>query len=410
MITTVAGIIAEFNPLHAGHIRLTEEIRRALGVHTAVICCMSGDYVQRGDLAVVRRESRAKAAVMSGVDLVLELPFPWSISSAEGFAEGGVSLLLATGLTDTLVFGSESGNLSAIQQAASILLREDFSAALRRELSAGISFPAARQRALERLSCPELSATLSHPNDILGVEYCKALLRHRSTVTPMAVVRQGAGHGEPFIMPETVLPSAVSIRVLLRAGQSQAALARMAPAMQICFREEIQSGRAPVFYEPLERAVLTRLRSMNREDFRAFDDGNEGLYNRFYTAAQHSVSIRSVLEQVKTRRYPAARIRRMLLRIFLNLKTSQIPPEPLYLRPLAMNRTGQLLLSEMKRTASLPILTKPADVRKLSPACQELLTMEAKAADLYTLAYPDLSAAHCGTLWKQSPFILPADR
>ena len=124
------GIITEYNPLHRGHLRLVETVRRKLGEDAAIVCCMSGDFVQRGDFAVVRRQSRAKAAVMSGADLVLELPLFQSVSSAEGFAEGGVSLLLATGVVDTIAFGSERGNTDALQEAAAVLLRENFSAAL----------------------------------------------------------------------------------------------------------------------------------------------------------------------------------------------------------------------------------------------------------------------------------------
>ena len=410
----VAGIITEYNPLHRGHLRLVEVIRRELGEDAAVICCMSGDFVQRGDFAVVRRQARAKAAVMSGADLVLELPLLWAVSSAEGFAEGGVSLLLATGLVDTLVFGSERGDTDALRQAAAVLLCEKFSAALRRELAAGISYPAARQRAVSELAGPAIADVLSRPNDLLGVEYCKSLLRHASAVRPMAVLREGAPHGQGLSdmdAPESeqnAFPSSSVIRALLRRGEREAALARMAPAMWACYLEEEAAGRAPVFYEVLERAILYRLRSMTRDDFAALDEGREGLSNRLYEATRHAVSVRDALERAKTKRYPLSRLRRMMLWAFLGLTQADRTRQPAYLRPLAMNATGRKLLARMRSSATLPVLTKSGDASALGPEAVSLLQLEARAADLYALAYPDTAAREGGAVWKESPWIADA--
>ena len=170
----VFGIICEYNPFHRGHKWQIDELRRLAGEEEcAVVCAMSGDFVQRGDFAIERAHARAEAAVRGGADLVLELPLPWAISSAEGFARGGVSILAATGVVDTLVFGSECGNAAKLQRAAKALLRADFPDALREELAKGLSFAAARESAARAL-IGEDAAVLREPNDILGVEYCKA--------------------------------------------------------------------------------------------------------------------------------------------------------------------------------------------------------------------------------------------
>ena len=173
----VFGIICEYNPFHRGHEWQIDELRRLAGEEEcAVVCAMSGDFVQRGDFAIERAHARAEAAVRGGADLVLELPLPWAISSAEGFARGGVSILAATGVVDTLAFGSECGNAAKLQRAAKALLRAEFPDALREELAKGLSFAAARESAARAL-IGEDAAVLREPNDILGVEYCKALLQ-----------------------------------------------------------------------------------------------------------------------------------------------------------------------------------------------------------------------------------------
>ncbi len=400
-------MITEYNPLHPGHLRLVETIRQRLGTDAAVICCMSGDFVQRGDLAVVRRQARAKAAVMSGVDLVLELPLPQSVSSAEGFAEGGVGLLLATGLVDTLVFGSERGDTAALQEVASVLLCENFPAALRRELASGISYPAARQRAVSRLAGAALADVLSRPNDLLGVEYCKSLLRRASAVRPLAVRREGTPHGLNQSR-NAALPSSTAIRVLLRRGERTAALSRMAPAMRECYLQEEAAGRAPMLYETLERAILYRLRAMSREEFAAFDEGREGLSNRLYEASRDTVSVRETLERAKTKRYPMSRLRRMLLWAALGLTERERALRPAYLRPLAVSATGRKLLARMRTRAALPVLTKAGDVDRLGPDAGALLRLEARAADLYALACPVTAAATGGAVWKEPPWIADA--
>ncbi|MCI9003558.1 MAG: nucleotidyltransferase family protein [Oscillibacter sp.] len=393
----VAGMITEYNPLHYGHVHLLEETRRRLGPETGILCVMSGNFVQRGDFALTDKWSRAAAAVRSGADLVLELPLPWATASAGGFATGAVKTLRATGLVTHLVFGSEGGDAAPLVRLAEALGSAEFGQALRRELTRGDSFAAARQRAAASLLSPEDAAPLARPNDLLAVEYCGAL--RGSGIQALAITRRGSDHdggqADGF--------SASAIRALIRQGDEGRALELMAPAMAEAYREERAAGRAPVFAETCERAILARLRFMDEADFAAMDPGREGLYHRFFRAVPSAASLAELLEAVKTKRYPLARLRRMVLWAYLGL--SPAPPEaPSYLRPLALNDRGRVLLAAMRDSAALPVLTKPAAVRRLSPDAQDLFHLEARASGLYALAFPDPAAGL--SEWQRGPVIL----
>lgn len=399
----VVGMITEYNPLHLGHLLQITRTREALGPDAAVVCVMSGNFVQRGDFAVVRKHIRAEAAVRSGADLVLELPLPWAVSSAERFADGGIRTLIATGLVTHLSFGSECGDTDALQGVARALCSEEFPPLLRRELRKGGSFAASRQSAAEELLSKRQAALLKNPNDILGIEYCKSLLRHGSQIKPLAIPREGAAHdGEP----EDGIASAAAIRRLLREGKRDDALARMAPAMREGYLREASAGRAPVFSAVCERAILARLRMMGVKEYAELDEGREGLGNRFYAASRTAATLEELFSAVKTKRYAYARLRRMALWAYLGLTPERIPVKLPYLRVLAADAAGRALLGKMRKSASVPVLTKPADVRRLPEAAQKLFQMEACATDLYTLAIPDLSAARGGSEWREGPVIL----
>ena len=400
----IAGIIIEYNPMHRGHAYLLEQVRAHLGADTALIGVMSGNFVQRGDFAIVRKHARARAAVESGMDLVLELPLPWAVSSAERFADGGVQVLEKTGLVTDLAFGSECGDAKTLQKAAEALLNPEVDDLIRRELTKGDSFAAARQRALAALLPEEDALVLEWPNNTLGIEYCKALLRRESKIRPMTVGRKGMRHDGQG--PQTGPAPATLIREALKRGDRDWALAEMTPAMGRVYEEEEAAGRAPVLLETCQRAILARLRSMSEADFAALDEGREGLYHRLYESSRTAVSVDEVCLSAKTKRYAYARLSRMTLWAYLGLTPAGFPAEVPYLRVLAANGTGRSLLARMRETASVPVLTKPADVRLLSPEAQALFALEARATDLYTLAYPDLSAARGGMEWREGPVIL----
>ena len=398
-----AGIIIEYDPMHRGHLYLLKQVRAELGPETAVIGVMSGNFVQRGDFALLREHARAEAAVRSGMDLVLELPLPWAVSSAERFADGGVQVLLGTGLVTDLAFGSECGDAAALMELTACLDSEIYHAGVRRFLDEGMPFAACRQAVARGILGGEKAALLEGPNNNLGVEYCKALLRRNSAVRPLAVRRAGMSHsgqGGGFA-PATLLR-----RALAENGEDAWALSEMAPAMAEIYKREAAAGRAPVLLKNAERAMLARLRSMTKSDFAALDEGNEGLYNRLYAASRAAVSVDGVCQAAKTKRYAYARLRRMVLWAYLGLTPAGFPAEVPYLRVLAANETGRVLLARMRKSASIPILTKPGHVRRLDSAAQALFALEARAADLYALAYPDLTAAAGGIAWRDGPVLV----
>ena len=397
----VFGIICEYNPFHRGHKWQIDELRRLAGEEeSAVVCAMSGDFVQRGDFAIERAHARAEAAVRGGADLVLELPLPWAISSAEGFARGGVGVLAVTGVVDTLAFGSECGDAAKLQRAARALLRADFPDALLDELAKGLSFAAARESAA-RVFIDDDADVLREPNDILGVEYCKALLQSGSTIASLAISRKAVGHNEGAAEG---FASASYIRALLVNGED--ASAYLTAESAAIYARERAAGCAPVTMENAERVILSKLRAMREEDFARYDSGNEGLYRRFYDAARTAVSVDELLSAVKTKRYAYARLRRMLLAAYLDVTAADVPPEVPYLRVLACNERGRKLLKTIKKTGSAPVLTKSADVRALSEEVQKLFALTARATDQYVLAYPALREARGGSAWTEGPVIV----
>ena len=371
------GIVAEYNPFHSGHGYHIEETRRLMGP-VPVIAVMSGDFVQRGEAAVFDKHTRAGAAVLGGADLVIELPLPWALSSAEGFARGAVGLLWATGVVGALSFGSESGDVRRLAEAAGLLDSDGLRVLMLEKLRTGVSYPAARQAALAQLS-PESSAVLETPNDILGVEYIRAMRALGADMKPLAVVRRGAGHDEDS---DGELRSASQLRKMLRSGEDW--LSFVPEAVRPAF-----AGAGPVDPDRLECAVLSRLRMLGGSDFAALPDASEGLDRRLHSAVLEGGSLEEVLALAASKRYPMSRLRRMLMCAALGIRRGMNSGTPGYIRVLAASRTGLSLLSEMRSSAAVPVITKPAHGRRLTGKALECFELCAAARDLYVLGLTD---------------------
>ncbi len=394
---SVAGIICEYDPLHTGHAYLMAQAREA-GAE-AVVCAISGNFTQRGGFAVTDKLSRAEMAVSCGADLVLELPTVWAMSTAERFARGGVELLTRTGVVTELMFGSECGDLAALRRAADCLESPEFTVSLAALPEDGRTFAARRQAALAALLGAEEAALLASPNNTLAVEYLRAVRRLGSPLTAWTVRRTGAQHGEEA---SGGFASASYLRQLLAAGETEQAAAYMPPAAADILRREQAAGRVA---DPslCERAILSRLRTMTAGDWRQYDGGGEGLGNRLYQASRTGGTLAEVLAAAKTKRYPLARLRRMVLAAWLMLPE---PPERApYLRVLAANETGRRLLRQM-RNAGAPVLTKPADVSLLGGEAEALFAVESRCTDLYVLARPDAAQMAPGQELRMTPVML----
>ena len=400
---TAAGVVAEYNVFHRGHAWQLEELRRRLGPDIAVAVCMSGNFVQRGDFAIVSKHARAEMALRCGADLVLELPAPWSSGPAERFALGAVGILAGTGVVRYLAFGCECGSLEPLQRVAESLDSGLYHTELRRFLSQGMTYAAARQRALGHAGLAGSAAQrLSQPNNALAVEYLRALAALGGGMEPLALPRVGAGHDS--LEPGPYL-SASAIRARLLAG-GDGWREHVPEAAAAIVDRELAAGRAPVSIANCERAALARLRSMPEASFAVYDGGGEGLYHRFYQAVHSAASLEGILLAAKTKRYPLARLRRMLLHSYLDIRTPGRDELPHYLRVLGANGRGRALLKEMRKRASAPVLTKPGHAGRLGRAAQSLMALESRYTDLYVLAYPDLSQAMPGGEYTANPAML----
>lgn len=373
-----AGIVAEYNPFHTGHAYHIAETRRRLGADAGVICVQSGNWVQRGECALTDKWTRAAMALRGGADLILELPLPWAISSAEGFAQGAVAVLKATGVVDSLSFGSESGNLEGIYQVAKALETDIFQNALQEELDKGNSFAEARQRAVLRIT-GGTGSILSGANDNLGVEYLRAAGKEFAA---MAIPRQGVVHDST--RPAEGFASASYLRGLAREQKWKEMSSWM---RQEDLKDLKEAGVSDMSY--VERAVLAQLRRMGEREFAALPDSGaaEGLPARLARAARSAGSLEEFYALAKTKRYAHSRIRRLVLWAFLNMTEADRPRQPSYLRVLGFNARGQELLKEMKTTAALPVLTKPAHIREFSVEAQRLFALECRATDLFGLCF-----------------------
>ncbi|MCI8303111.1 MAG: nucleotidyltransferase family protein [Lawsonibacter sp.] len=388
------GIVAEYNPFHLGHAWHIAESRRLVQDETAIVAVMSGNWVQRGECAIADKWARARMALSGGVDLVLELPTVWAVSSAEGFARGAVEILAASGVVDVLSFGSECGDAAPLKELARCLNSPDFSCALRRELVPQRSFPQCRRQAVQRLLGPEAAALLDSPNNSLGVEYLRFLPPGMEAVT---VPRRGAGHDSG--LEQDGFPSASLLRQRLRAGN----MTSFSPFQSLPWKGE------PADMKWLERALIARLRSMTLEEAEALPDSGDGLAARLLYAARQTANLEELYALTKTRTYTHARVRRLALCALLGLRNQDRPPAPPYLRVLGFNGRGQALLREMRQRAALPFFVKAAHIHdktfhRFSAEAQSLFAMEDRFTDLFSLCFP--ASRPSGLEWTAGPVII----
>jgi predicted nucleotidyltransferase len=399
---SVTGIIAEFDPFHRGHYYLLQQARQ-LDPSAPVVVALSGHFTQRGSPAALRPHARTEMALRCGADLVVELPLPWAISSAEGFGFGGVDLLAAAGVT-RLVFGSEHGDTEALHQVTACLHKEEYQAALKQALGTGISFAAARQRAVSALLGEELGSLLAGANNLLGISYLAAIHRLGLDMEVQTVQRVGAAHNAP--LSQEGFSSASAIRQLLQGGSLAQGLEQLPEEARPILQREWEQGFTPAALGNCERAVLYRLRMMKPEDFLALPDCSEGLENRLFRAAQQATSLEEFFSLAKSKRYAHSRLRRLCLWAWLGMTAQDRPERVPYVRVLGMTDRGREVLRQMKKTCPLPVITKPAAGKKLPPEARRLFELEMQGADLWRLCLPQLTHSQGGSGWVTSTVIL----
>lgn len=433
---SVLGIIAEYNPFHNGHKYHLEQSKKLCDADS-VVCVMSGNFIQRGEPAIVDKWARAEMALISGADLVIELPVVYSMSSAEYFAFGAVKILDSLGIIDCICFGSECGSIDKLYIIADILNTqpESFKISLKEHLAKGLSFPAARENALAEniesggYGSDCFSSIIKSSNNILGIEYIKALIKLGSKIKPYTIKRVANEYNSEVI--EGAISSATSIRKHISSIEGikksinkenskesnipwfTDSLLHTLPesSLEILSREFIE-GRGPVFSGDFENIVLSALRSMSIKEISELPYITEGLENRFKAAAENSGSLVELIESISTKRYTITRIKRCLFSILTGIKSKELLEfnlfgGPQYLRVLGFNNNGRRLLSKIKISASLPVIVKAADFKASSnPLLARMLQIEATSTDQYVLAFSNSIYKKSGQEFTRNPIRL----
>lgn len=366
------GVIAEFNPLHSGHKYLLEEAAK----RGTVVCALSGNFVQRGDTALLEKRIRAKAALQNGADLVLELPVCWSMSTAQNFALGGISLLDYLGC-ETVMFGSECGDTEKLYRTADILASDRFGKELACFTERGMTFAAARESAAKLCGVPD--GILNRPNNTLGVEYITAAQKIGADMKFETVARMGASHDSEET--EHTHQSASVLRERLKCGDFEFA-SRFIPknAMSLFGAEDLSD------IHRLDRAVPAVLRMKGKSEFESLPDLSEGIENKLFSAVKLATDLDGLYNMIKTRRYTLARIRRLVLSAFIGIDNAYFMKKPPYLRVLGFTPAGEALLKERSQNCPVPIIARASDVKRLDDSAMGVFKIECRATDLYALS------------------------
>ncbi len=379
----IAGIIAEYDPFHNGHAYHIAETCAAGAEYVVVV--LGGHFTQRGEPALLTKTDRVRMALANGADLVVEMPQPFGLSSAEGFARGGIALLDAMGCVDTVSFGSECGDVQLLSEIAAVMQGDPFKAALHEALEEGMSYAAAQEKALKNITNDDYATVLSAPNNTLGLEYCKALSALQSHIRPYTVKRTGAAHNTAA--DNGTFTSASHLRECVRNGQWQEILPFLPKSSLDILQNANICGHCYTDSRIYDRILLAKLRTMSREDLATLPFISEGLQNRLYEAIRTQSSVDSIIDAVKTKRYPLARLRRILACAYLDLKAEDLPLLPSYIRILGIGEHGAQVLKETAKSARLPLFTDakqpPADAFS-----EKMFHLECKASDLYGALLP----------------------
>lgn len=426
----VLGIITEYNPFHNGHKYHIEQSKKMTGCD-AVVCVMSGNFIQRGEPAIINKFARSNIALHNGVDLVIELPLPFAMSSAETFGFGAIKILDSIGVIDCVSFGSEQGDIDSLKFIADILANEpnEYKAELKKQLSLGLSFPVCRQNAIEKYleihsnikRSFNLSTLLETSNNILGIEYLKALNRLNSSIKPYTIKRISNQYNSPELTGDVSSATAIRNDIFSKHKQEPSNqiptlcydTAQSIPdTAKAVIENEFIDGRGPINIKDYERILLALLRIISQEKLAQITGISEGLEYRIKKAADLSVNFDSLLSNICTKRYTQTRIQRILFSMLAGVTKHDMDlfmqyGGPQYARILGFNKTGRELLSKMKRNSTLPIITKPIDFKK---DCNKLLTrmleIEAQATDLYVLGYKNPVFRKAGQEYTQNVVIL----
>ncbi|MBQ4105647.1 MAG: nucleotidyltransferase family protein [Clostridia bacterium] len=365
-----SAVICEFNPFHNGHKYLLEHMR-AQGSE-CIVAVMSGSFTQRGDVAVYPKFKRAEDAIRNGADLVIELPAVWAVASAQRFAKGGCDIIKALGCIDRVYFGSECGDMELLHKALTATEDERVNHSVKKLMAEGEYFPLAMEKAVSEHYSREIADIIRNPNNTLGIEYMRCL--KGSGIEVCTVGRTGVSHDSNTT--EGKFASASKIRDMIQRDED---FEEFVPYPDI-------NRDNPAFMELGERAILYKLRDMTAEDIKNLPDVTEGLENRILDAVHSKSSVNDILEEIKTKRYTHARLRRILTCGMLGITKAHQATDVPYVRILGFNSYGEQLIKTAKDTCSLPMIINVAqNIKSLSERAQEIFGIDMKATDIRTV-------------------------
>lgn len=358
----ITGIITEYNPFHNGHKLHLEESKKQTK-SDGTICIMSGNFVQRGGPAIIDKWKRTEMALNNGVDLIIELPTFYAVSSAEFFAKGAVSILNSLNIVNNLFFGSEIGDAKALSEIAKVLVSEDerFQNILKENLSLGLTFAKAREKSLiEYLNSSEINNIITSSNNILGIEYIKAILKLNSSINPVALKREGSNYNDKSL--SQTFSSATSIREVLKNTSNIEDLKNIIPleSYEVFSKLQEQDYRF-TFEEEMFKYIKYKIQT-NCVNFNNLYEVTEGLDNKIIKEISSSNSLHEFILKIKSKRYTYSKISRILTHIYLGLDNDDFKDianeNNLYVRVLGFNKTGREILSLIKANSSIPLITK----------------------------------------------------
>lgn len=391
----VCGIVAEYNPFHNGHKYQIEKIKEETNCD-AVVAVMSGNFIQRGLPALFDKWTRTKMALQNGVDLVIELPVYYAVSSAEYFATGSVSTLNALGVINDICFGANTTDLDTLKRIANVLFLEPegFKRLLHSELKHGASFPIARSNALKNFLKKEYDAKyiadiLLDSNNILAIEYLKALQYLNSDINPLIIKRKGGSYNSLEIIDN--ICSATAIREKLLKNDIEDLSEVMPENCYSLIDSEIINGKSPMYINNFEREILYSLRKSTTEDLLKLNDVSEGLENTLKKVSNEKFTLDEFVDEMKSKRYTKTRVQRLALNSLLEIKKVDVEAykhNVQYIRVLGFNQTGEKLLGKIHNTAKLPIITNLPKFMKIATETQKkMLEKDILATNIYTLGY-----------------------
>lgn len=398
----ILGLITEYNPFHNGHLYHLEKSKEVTGAsHT--IAVMSGNFLQRGEPAILNKWERAKMAVKSGVDLVIEIPTPYACATAELFAYGSISLLDKLGAVNCVSFGSEIGNIDFLHDIANLLANPlpEFEETLKNYVNLGFTFPIARSMALDTYfrktkkyneeDLNLINNTIKNPNNILGIEYLKAIRQLRSPIIPYTITRKSA-HYHSRNITDTSIASATAIREHLYNNKSLEDISSVIPDNTLnVLSHNIDNGTAPIFSEDFEQSILSILRRSKLDDIKNVFDVVEGLENKIYQCSNSTNNLLDLYNCIKSKRYTLTRIQRILMHILLNINKDDIfqfnSSGPQYARVLAFNNKGREILQILKSTSSIPIISNLKHYRPQNMTAERMLEIDIRATNIYSLVF-----------------------